>query len=391
MKHIRIPALCLVLCLMLALGVSAASEYVPDSFHSENVNGVQRVVKTYTLPPDADPGKLWEEPFTYDGFTYTWAYTTREETPFQLTKEVAEAQTVNTEKNDLKMILEVLPNRVEYDDGEYSGVLFLDHTSLVTEVSSYEIRYTTVTDTKTIPGLNSNDMSYVPVSSTKNGMTLPLASVDWQVTATALVGDDLLPSQYQAVATYSASGAYQAATGYVTTAEYKGTVTASGIESIAYTVVFTGEAVAPVETDAPAEDPADRQEVTGSQGLAGGMNLLGILAVGLVLLLIAATIVAMYLLKKNIFVYVPGDTTNEYRVIAKFRGASRSHEIDISGVTPRPEGNVAIEIKQPLAKKLLGSDFTIRCGEHIYTYKVRRDRPSDWHEFNIETHEEVRS
>lgn len=385
MKHIRIPALCLVLCLALALGVFAASDYVPDSFHAENVNGVQRVVKTYTLPPDADPEKLWEEPFTYDGFRYTWAYTTREETPFQLTKEVAEAQTVDTAKNDLNLILEALPNRIEYDDGEYSGVLFLDHTSLVTEVSSYETRYTTVTDTKTIPGLSSNDMSYVPASSTKNGTVLPLTNVDWQVTGTALVGDDLVPSQYQAVATYSTSGAYQAAAGYVTTAEYKGTVTASGIESVAYTVVFTGEAVTP----SPAEDPAGQQETTKLPGRAGGMNPLSILAVGLGLLLITAAIVVMYLFKKNIFVYVPGDTSHEYRVIAKFRGSPRSHEIDISGVTPRPEGNVAIEIKQPLAKKLLGADFTVRCGEHIYTYKVRRDRPSDWHEFNIQTQEEV--
>ena len=195
MKHIRIPMLCLVLSLLLAFSVSAAADYVPDSFHAENINGVQRVVKIYTLPPDVDPGNLWEPSFAYDGFYYTWAYTTKEETSFELTKDVTDTMTVDTEKNDLEMILEALPNRIDYDDGEYTGYLSLDHTSLDTEVSSYTTKYTTVIDTKTFPGLASNDMSYIPTSSTKNGMVLPLTNVDWQVTATALVGDDLVPSR----------------------------------------------------------------------------------------------------------------------------------------------------------------------------------------------------
>ena len=51
---------------------------------------------------------------------------------------------------------------------------------------------------------------------------------------------------------------------------------------------------------------------------------------------------------------------------------------------------MAIEIKQPLARKLIGRDFTVRCGSRSYTYKVRRDQPSDWHEYNIETLDEAR-
>ena len=39
------------------------------------------------------------------------------------------------------------------------------------------------------------------------------ANVEWQVTGTDLVGEALMPSQYQAVATYSAKASYQAATG----------------------------------------------------------------------------------------------------------------------------------------------------------------------------------
>jgi hypothetical protein len=64
--------------------------------------------------------------------------------------------------------------------------------------------------------------------------------VEWQVTGTDLVGEALMPSQYQAVATYSAKASYQAATGYVTTAEYIGDVTHEGVESVTYVLTYIG-------------------------------------------------------------------------------------------------------------------------------------------------------
>ena len=97
-----------------------------------------------------------------------------------------------------------------------------------------------MTETKTIGQLDRNDMSYVPATTIKNGRTLSLANVEWQVTGTDLVGEALMPSQYQAVATYSAKASYQAATGYVTTAEYIGDVTHEGVESVTYVLTYIG-------------------------------------------------------------------------------------------------------------------------------------------------------
>lgn len=84
-------------------------------------------------------------------------------------------------------------------------------------------------------------MSYVPATTIKNGRTLSLANVEWQVTGTDLVGETLMPSSYQAVATYSAKASYNAATGYITTAEYVGDISHEGIESITYVLTYLGE------------------------------------------------------------------------------------------------------------------------------------------------------
>ena len=344
----------------------------------ENLNGQQRIVKTYELPPGTDPETLKEPSFEYDGFTYTWAYTTKEEHTFLETKAVTEKVTVETVKKDLNVVLEQLAPSIPYDDGEFSGELTLDHTTITTEAAGYTTKSGKVTATKTIGPLDRNDMSYVPATTVKDGRTLNLVNVEWQVIGTDLVGDALAPASYQAVATYSASTSSQVATGYVSTAEYKGTVTASGVSSITYTVVYTGAEIVP-ETPQPTEQPDKKP------GSLFGGNVAAIGGTILLVLLLAALAGAggyLFLHRKNVYVYIPGDRPRDYKLIAKFRAEPQRPEIDITGLDPYPESIIAVEIKRPLAKKLLGQTFTVHHRGADYAYTVLQDRPGDWHEFD---------
>ena len=302
MKKIIHLSLCLLLSLLFS--VSALAAEVPESFVCENLNGQQRIVKTYVLPPDADPDELQEPAFNYEGYHYIWSYTTKEEHPYHEVKTVTETETVHTAGKELSLILDQLPPTKSYDDGEYAGELTLDHTTLQTEASGYDTKRSTTTETKTISHLASNDMSYVPATTTKNGKTLKLTNVDWQVTGTALVGEELVPAEYQAVATYSASSSYQVATGYVTTAEYTGEVTSSGIESITYVVVYSGSEIQPVQADEVVEDVPTRSIGTGS--------ILLYVLLGLIAMLLAGILFALYMLRSNVYVYVPGNKPRDY-------------------------------------------------------------------------------
>lgn len=100
MKSLSKLALCLLLAM--SLTVSAFAAQVPDSLVAENLNGQQRLVKTYTLSPEVDPDELKEEDFSYDGYLYTWAYTTKVEHPYLESKTVTETVTVNTAKMTLR-------------------------------------------------------------------------------------------------------------------------------------------------------------------------------------------------------------------------------------------------------------------------------------------------
>lgn len=231
-----------ILCILLTLSmsVSAFALEVPSDTVVQNLNGSQQAIKTFTIPADQDPQSLIEQPFELEGYLYTFANIVKKENVVDESKIHTEVITLETEQDDLALILGQLKPTIEYDDGEFSGTLALDHTSLNTEASGYKTKSYTVSETKTIGRLDRNDMAYVPPTTVKNGRTLNLANVEWQVTGTDLVGETLMPSAYQAVATYSARASYQAATGYVTTAEYTGEITHEGVESVTYVLTYLG-------------------------------------------------------------------------------------------------------------------------------------------------------
>ena len=232
----------LLTCLLLAaaLVTNACALEVPTDTTIQNLNGSQQLIKTYTLPPGADPQQLIEEPFAQEGWRYTFADIVKEENQVSDRRYHTETVTLETNTKDLGKILEQLDTTLDYDDGAYSGVLTLDHTAIRTEASGYTSQARNVTATKTIGPLDRNDMSYVPATTVKDGVTLNLSGVDWQIIGTDLVGDALAPASYQAVATYSGKSYHKVATGYVTSADYVGEVTRSDVESVTYTVTYLG-------------------------------------------------------------------------------------------------------------------------------------------------------
>ena len=249
---------CLALAVLMSMNAFALE--VPTETVIQNLNGSQQAIKTYQLQPDQDPQVLIEEPFELEGYRYTFADIVKTENTIRESKLHTKTVTVETEKDDLSVILEALNPTLEYDDGTFHGMLNLDHTSLKTEAAGYVSKSYTVTDTKIIGPLDRNDMSYVPATTVKNGKTLKLANVEWEVIGTDLVGETLIPSSYQAIATYSAKTSYNTATGYTTTAEYTGTVTHEAIEDVTYVLTYHGCEIVP-ESEKPMDEPAQPSAV----------------------------------------------------------------------------------------------------------------------------------
>lgn len=223
------------------LAANAFATEVPTDVTVQNLNGSQQYIQTFTVSPDTDPEALKMEPFEYEGFLYTYASMTQQKNIFSDKQSHTQTVTVETDKKDLSAVLAALSPTVDYDDGAYDGTLTLNHTTIVTEAAGYATKSYAVSTTKAYDSLPSNDMSYIPATAVKDGVTLNLTGVDWQVQATALVDDVLIPSQYRAVATYGGTAWYSDATGYITTADYTGEISCSSVESVTYTLTYLGQ------------------------------------------------------------------------------------------------------------------------------------------------------
>ena len=293
----------------------------------------------------------------------------KEEQHFQEENLHTEVVTVTTASKNLEDILAELKPTIEFDDGISSGTLSLDHSTIKTEAAGYKSSYYTVTATKNYTGLDRNDSSYIDKAVEKNGRTLSLSNVTWSVESTALVGDELVPATYSAVATYSGSASSTVATGYITTAEYKGTVVSSGISSILYTVTYLGTKIEPTKAE-----PTFKGAVL-VISIIGGTALL------------AALLFLVLTLRKNTTVYKATGKGNEYEKCGRLHLKAKNPELRIDRLKDIPEGVIAIEVDQAVAKKLFGQTIAIRCYDNTVEHTVGEVNGSYWFKVDIGSQE----
>jgi len=353
-------SLVLVLCMSLSIGASAAT-YVADDITYQNLNGQQLAIKVYTLLPDQNPNDLLEADFEHDGYLYSYSDMIKEEQTFSEETLHTEVITVTTAKKNLEDILAALEPTIEYDDGNAKGTLALDHSTIKTEAAGYKSSSYTVTATKNYTGLASNDSSLIDKTVIKDGRTLSLSNITWSVESTALVGDELVPATYSAVATYSGSAKTTVATGYITTAEYTGKVTASGISSIQYTVTYFGT---PIVVE---DEEMDLLPV-----------IMGVIAcAGALLLLICL------LPRKNTTVYAATGKGNEYDKCGRLRLKEKNPELRIDRLKDVPEGMIAIEVDEKIARKLFGRNIAVNYYDRSFAHTVGTVNGPYWFKLDV--------
>jgi len=369
-------AMVLVLTMSLGLCVSAsAASFIPDDVTYQNLNGQQLAIKTFTLLPDQDPDSLIEPDFEYDGFLYSYSSIVKEEQTFNEENQHTETVTITTSSKNLEDILAELKPTMEYDNGTASGTLALDHSTIKTEAAGYKDSSYTVTATKNYTGLARNDTSLIDKTAEKNGRTLSLSNVTWSVESTALVGDELVPATYTAVATYSGTAYSSVATGYITTADYTGTVSSSGISSIKYTVTYLGtEIIVEVELDA-----GDQEEKPQTASAA----ILGI--AGIVLLAAGTALLFLLFVRKNTTVYESTGNGNEYDKCGRLLLRVNNPELRIDRLKVIPEGIIAIEVDESVARKLFGKKISIRYFDKTHEHIVGTVNGPYWFKVDVGT------
>ena len=247
----------------------------PIEVRYEMLGDVPYITKVYELEEGAGAEGL-PKAFEQDNYNFSRMEVLQREIPGTVdTKTASKSVVAECAKDDPAKVIATLAPTVEYNQNGYSGTLQLDAASITFSENGTEGYSYTVTDTREYPGLSANDMAYVPKTVQKNGVTLQLEGVEWQVTRTDPTDGGLVPTLYTAIASYTGSGRGSKVSGYMATVNYTGEVEKVTLGKVQYTLVYRGEEIQPM---AAAEEPE------AAAGKSGGplfpFILLGVLAVG---------------------------------------------------------------------------------------------------------------
>lgn len=154
------------------------------------------------------------------------------------TKEIADKKEIIIKSNSIDEILNTLPKNINYDNDNYIGNMTLDYENIkVEEVYNgyYEVY---VDETKQYFDLPKNDMSYIPKSIKKDGLTLYLINVDWYAQTKKKTGEIEITDLYRGEAFYRGVKRIDNPLSYKVTANYKGTATKEIVNPYIYTVKY---------------------------------------------------------------------------------------------------------------------------------------------------------
>ena len=172
------------------------------------------------------------------------------------TKELSESIAIETATDNKQGILNRLPQTIDYNKEDFTGILSLENNSIDTKPAAYKTQNTTVSTVKEYTELMAADNSYIPQTAEKEGQTLQLTDVNWAVMGTGLAGDTLVPTEYKATATYSKTISNKVPSSYVTTAIYTGTVSKPEPTTITYTLTYVGT---PIKENSTIMEKAEKQ------------------------------------------------------------------------------------------------------------------------------------
>ena len=185
--------------------------YYPFEIQYVTHNGAPVIIKSFRVPAGFDPAVLVEADFEDTGsIMYSNKDILKNELPPTLEQRMeADQVTVMTDSDDMETLLAAFPMFLDYSVGGFAGKLELDVNSIQSRATDKEVTSHPVRRTAEYNNLDRNDLAYIP----KTLGNLTLADVKWTPMGGSQRGDEIIPSYYNALATYTGTGYGENVTG----------------------------------------------------------------------------------------------------------------------------------------------------------------------------------
>ena len=184
-----------------------------------------------------------EKNIEVSGNKYIFDSYTSEGGPKTETLNISTTKNIISKTKDLESIIDQLRNSIEYKENGYIGEYQLDTQNIQIKTIYNGFREDLIEETINYTSLERNDLDFIPKQTVKDGLTLDLIKVEWEIQTTKMIGEYEVPNLYTAKCYYAGKQRIDYPNTYSVTAEYKGTATKEIKNPYTYTIKYNKEEV----------------------------------------------------------------------------------------------------------------------------------------------------
>jgi len=281
--------------------------------------------------------EIFGNKYTFDSYSIEEDYTTD-------TIDISTTKKITSKTNNLESIINQLGETISYEQDGYTGEYLLNKENIQIKTNYNGFRENLIEETINYTNLEKNDLNFIPKQTTKDGLTLDLLNVEWEVETTKMIGEYTVANTYTAKCYYAGKQRIDYPNTYSITAEYTGTATKEIKNPYKYIVKYNK-----VEEQIPVSEPEIVEENNNNLlPVAGGTT--------------GAILVILFFITKNVTVYNYRD--GKYVKVGKTR-MNRNNTINLSRYFLTETTNkYKLEFSKKLTNKMQGKMITVAKGKN---------------------------
>lgn len=181
----------------------------------------------------------------------TYKYVDYEKTGgnIETTIDISETKTILSKTKNRNEIIKQFGETIKYEKDGFIGEYTINPNSLKITTNENGFREVLIEKTITYTNLEKNDLTFIPKQTTKDGYTLDLLNVEWEVETTKEIGSYTVPNTYKGKGYYATKRRIDYPDTYTVTAEYFGTATKIEEQPITITVKYEKVVIPEVKED----------------------------------------------------------------------------------------------------------------------------------------------
>lgn len=160
--------------------------------------------------------EVFGDKYTFDSYTSEGGATID-------TIDINTTKKITSKTNNLESIINQLGTTISYEQNGYVGEYILNTQNIQIKTNYNGYREDLIEETINYTSLERNDLDFIPKQTVKDGLTLDLLNVEWEVETTKMIGEYEVPNLYTAKCYYAGKQRIDYPNTYSITAEYMGT------------------------------------------------------------------------------------------------------------------------------------------------------------------------